>query len=54
MVADRPERFYVPPYVGGGGWIGVWLDKRPPWKEIAALVEDSWRLTAPKRTVAKR
>lgn len=54
MIRARPERFFKPPYVGAGGWIGVWLDKRPPWKEIAALVEDSWRLTAPKRTVKTR
>jgi predicted DNA-binding protein (MmcQ/YjbR family) len=49
MLRDRPERFYFPPYVGKTGWVGVWLDKRPPWGEIARLVEDSWRLVAPKR-----
>lgn len=53
MVKDRPDRFYRPPYVGAGGWVGVWLDKRPPWKEIAQLVEDSWRLTAPTATRKK-
>jgi predicted DNA-binding protein (MmcQ/YjbR family) len=54
MVRERPERFFVPPYVGSSGWIGVWLDRRPSWKEVAALVEDSWRLTAPKKTVSRR
>ena len=44
MVRDRPQRFYVPPYVGPQGWIGVYLDKRVAWTEVAALVEDSWRL----------
>lgn len=53
MVRDRPTRFFVPPYVGPQGWIGVWLDKRPPWKEIAELVEDSWRLVSSKGTVSK-
>lgn len=47
MVADRPDRFFVPPYVGPSGWIGVWIDKRPSWKEVAMLVEESWRLVAP-------
>ena len=47
MLSDRPDRFYCPPYVGKGGWIGVWLDKRVSWKEVALLVEESWRLVAP-------
>ena len=47
MVQDRPTRFFVPPYVGSSGWIGVYLDKRAPWKEIAQLVEESWRLVKP-------
>lgn len=49
MIADRPTRFFRPPYVGGAGWVGVWLDKRPPWKEVAVLVRESWELTAPAR-----
>lgn len=53
MVRERPDRFFVPPYVGKAGWVGVWLDKRPPWREIERLVADSWRLTAPKRLLPK-
>lgn len=49
MLADRPDRFYFPPYVGKGGWIGVWLDKRVSWKEVALLVEESWCLVAPSK-----
>jgi hypothetical protein len=49
MVRDDPDRFFVPPYVGPSGWIGVRLDKDPPWAEIALLVEESWRLIAPKK-----
>jgi hypothetical protein len=49
MVRDRPDRFFVPPYVGPGGWIGVRLDRRVSWKEVALLVEESWRLIAPKK-----
>lgn len=54
MIRDRPNRFFRPPYVGPSGWVGVWLDKNPPWKEIAWLVEDSWRLTAPKKLLKGR
>jgi hypothetical protein len=26
LIADRPDRYFRPPYVGGKGWIGVYLD----------------------------
>ncbi len=49
--ADR-DRFFVPPYVGHKGWVGVHLDQRPNWREVAQLVERSYRMTAPKRLAA--
>jgi hypothetical protein len=49
MVAADPERFFVPPYVGPRGWVGVHLDKGLEWKVIAELVRDAYRKTAPKR-----
>ena len=54
MLKADPDRFYFPPYVGPGGWIGVRLDRDPPWGEIALLVEESWRLIAPKKLVKAR
>lgn len=54
MVADRPERFFVPPYVGKSGWVGVWLDKRPNWSEVALLVKDSYLRVAPKPSARKK
>ena len=48
LVAD-PDRFFVPPYVGHHGWVGVYLDVAQDWDEIADLIEDSYRMTAPKR-----
>lgn len=54
MVRDDPDRFFVPPYVGPSGWIGVRLDRDPPWNEIALLVEESWRLIAPKKLMKER
>jgi predicted DNA-binding protein (MmcQ/YjbR family) len=53
LVAADPARFFVPPYVGHRGWIGVRLDGAPDWDEIAAQVTRSWRLTAPKRLAAR-
>lgn len=26
LVADDPDRFFIPAYVGARGWAGVWLD----------------------------
>src|SRR5215213_4770592 len=52
LVAADPERFFVPPYVGQRGWLGVWLDVPVDWDEIADLVADAYRTVAPKRLAA--
>ncbi len=52
LVNADPTRFFVPPYVGPKGWIGVRLDVATDWPEIDDLVTRSWRMTAPKRLVA--
>jgi predicted DNA-binding protein (MmcQ/YjbR family) len=52
LVSTDPERFFVPPYVGQHGWVGVFLDVELDWDEIADLIEDSYRMTAPKRLTA--
>lgn len=44
MVQARPDRFFRPPYVGPSGWIGIYLDGRVSWTEVAGLMEDAWRL----------
>ena len=49
MAKAAPARFFVPPYVGPSGWIGVWLDGSVDWTELAELLRDSYRLVAPKR-----
>ena len=54
MVAADPERFFVPPYMGPSGWIGVHLDSaRTDWAELAELLRDAWRMSAPKKLVAR-
>lgn len=53
MVSTAPSRFFVPPYVGPSGWVGVWLDDHPDWTEVAGLIRDSFCLVAPKRVVAR-
>jgi len=48
MLAEAdPERFFVPPYVGHRGWLGVRLDLTLDWDEIAGIVEDAYAEVAP-------
>ena len=49
LVGADPTHFFVPPYVGHRGWIGVRLDAGIDWDELSDLVADSYRMTAPKR-----
>ncbi|WP_285775008.1 MmcQ/YjbR family DNA-binding protein [Microtetraspora sp. NBRC 13810] len=52
LVSSDPGRFFVPAYVGRNGWVGARLDVAQDWDEIAGLVEDSYRLVAPRRLAA--
>ena len=49
MVEAEPDRFFVPPYVGPSGWVGVWLDVAVAWEDLDDLLRDAYLLVAPKR-----
>lgn len=49
LVGDDPERFFVPPYVGGRGWVGMLLEPEPDWDEVAEICRDAYRHIAPAR-----
>jgi hypothetical protein len=54
LVAEDPVRFFVPPYVGVKGWVGVRLDgAHADWIELAILIESAWASVAPKRIAAE-
>jgi hypothetical protein len=54
LVAAEPGRFFRPPYVGGRGWLGVYLDVPDvDWTEIEEIVTDAYRQVAPKRLVTR-
>ncbi len=53
IVASDPDQFFVPPYVGSHGWIGLWLDRPLDWAQVAGLIEDSFRMTASKHQIAR-
>ncbi|MGH8175636.1 MAG: MmcQ/YjbR family DNA-binding protein [Steroidobacter sp.] len=43
----EPKHFFVPPYVGPRGWLGVHLDKGISWKRVAKLVREAYEKLAP-------
>lgn len=49
LVADG--RFWVPAYLGPSGWLGLDLEPDSDFDEVAELVEESFRATAPRRLV---
>lgn len=53
LVGSDPDRFFVPPYVGRHGWVGLWLDVELDWSHVEDLVDASYRKTAPKRLIQR-
>lgn len=48
----RPEA-WVPAYLGPSGWTGLDLAPATDWDEFAELIEESYRVTAPRDVVAE-
>ncbi|MDX6409492.1 MAG: hypothetical protein QOE13_2563 [Gaiellaceae bacterium] len=51
LVAADGERFFVPPYVGHRGWLGLRLDRGIHWDELAGIIEDAYAEVAPVKLV---
>jgi hypothetical protein len=51
LVEADPARFFVPPYVGHRGWLGLRLDRGLDWDEFAGIVEDAYAEVAPPKLV---
>ena len=54
LLRAAPDRFFVPPYMGPAGWVGVWLDGPVGWDELGDLLHDAWALVAPRQLRARR
>jgi predicted DNA-binding protein (MmcQ/YjbR family) len=52
-VESDPENYFVPPYVGPRGWLGVHLDRSLPWGAIARRVREAYEKVAPKALTAR-
>lgn len=54
LVRADPARYYVPPYVGVKGWVGVRIDSAPDWGAVEDLLRDAYFLIAPPPTKEPR
>ena len=59
LATSRPDQFFVPPYVGHLGWIGVRLDHDLSWDEIEGVIKDAHqvvidKMPRPRATKARR
>lgn len=51
LLANAPEKYFKPPYVGVRGWIGVEL-RKVRVQELAFHLNEAWRLIAPRKLQA--
>jgi len=49
LVNADAKRFFVPPYMGPKGWVGVRLDYKVNWDEVSGILKDGYLMSAPKR-----
>ena len=49
LAEAEPERFFRPPYVGGRGWLGVYLDVPVDWDEITRFVQEAHQTITERR-----
>ena len=49
LVKSDGKRFFVPPYMGPKGWVGVRLDYKVNWDEVAGILKDGYLMSAPKK-----
>ena len=56
LVATHPKHFFVPPYVGPSGWVGVRLDTGLKWAAVDTRIKEAHRTTpaAGPRTAGRR
>ena len=54
FVKMQPTAYFVPPYVGPRGWLGVEIDKGLGWGTVQAHVRDAYEMAAPRELVRSR
>ncbi len=49
LLDEDPETYFLPPYFGPRGWIGIRLDETTDWDMVADLMDDAWHTVAKSR-----
>jgi hypothetical protein len=53
LVNSDPKRFFVPPYMGKQGWVGMRIDGKLKWDQAAAILKDGYLLSMPPKSKAR-
>ncbi len=53
LIGADPKRFFKPPYMGPKGWVGVRLDARVDWNQLAAILHDGYLMSSPLHRAGK-
>ena len=53
LINSDPKRFFIPPYMGPKGWVGVRLDAKVKWDEVAGILKDGYQMSVPKRLASR-
>ena len=49
LTSTDPDRYFIPPYAGGRGWVGCYLDVEVDWEALEEIVVDAYVTVAPAR-----
>ena len=47
LVNSAPKTFFRPPYMGHKGWVGVRIDGKVDWNQLAGILRDGYLMSAP-------
>jgi predicted DNA-binding protein (MmcQ/YjbR family) len=51
FVKMQPKAYFVPPYIGPRGWLGIEIDKGLGWETVCEHVRDAYEMVAPPELV---
>jgi predicted DNA-binding protein (MmcQ/YjbR family) len=54
LVSKSPDRYFVPPYAGPAGWVGIYLDRRPKWSDVADRLAHAHELAVAGQRAGRR
>jgi predicted DNA-binding protein (MmcQ/YjbR family) len=54
LINSNPESFFRPPYMGHKGWVGVRIDRRVDWKQLAGILRDGYEMSLPQKKTGSK